>query len=54
MGLAMIMLIWFSGTLSGALWMASLERGEHKIAPLYARFMVYCYCLCLLVIIFSR
>jgi hypothetical protein len=54
MGEAMIMLTWISGTLSGALWMASLERGEHKVAPLYARFMAYCYCLCLFVIIFSR
>ena len=46
----MVILAWLSGTLSGALWMASLERGEHEIARLYARYMVFCYFLCFFVI----
>jgi hypothetical protein len=42
-----------SGTVSGALWTASLEREEHKSAQLYGRFMAFCYSLCVLVIAVS-
>jgi hypothetical protein len=50
---AVIILTWLFGTLSGALWMATLEREDHKSAQLYGRFMVFCYFLCLVAIALS-
>jgi hypothetical protein len=43
----------FGGTISAALWTASLEREDHKSTQLYGRFMAFCYSLCVLTIAVS-
>ncbi len=45
-----VILAWFLGTFSGALWMAALEREDHKKARPYGHYMLYCYSVCLLAI----
>ena len=53
MQIAMNVLLWLCGTTSGALWIAALEREDHKMAELYVRFMSYCYGLSLVLIALS-
>ncbi len=44
MGLAIVMLAYLLGTVSGALWAASLERGGQATdARLYFRLMIFFY-----------
>ncbi len=37
------MFMWLVGTVFGALWTSSVERGQEKSAPLYGFCMAYCY-----------
>ena len=47
-------LTWLGGTLFGALWTASQERGKYESARLYARLMALSYFLSFLSIVVSR
>jgi hypothetical protein len=49
----MVLVSWFLSTLSGARWMALLEREEYKNSPLYGCLMAYFYSLALLVLSLS-
>jgi hypothetical protein len=40
---AVVMLVWLVGTVFGALWTSSLERGAIAVARLYGICMAYCY-----------
>ena len=51
---AVIVLAWLLGTFSGALWMAALEREDHKSARFFGRFMVFSFPLCFLIIAFGQ
>ena len=50
---AMVLVSWFLSTLSGARWMALLEREEYESSPLYGCLMAYFYSLALLVLSLS-
>jgi hypothetical protein len=50
---AMVLVSWFLSTLSGARWMALLEREEYESSPLYGCSMAYFYSLALLVLSLS-
>jgi len=50
---AVLVLAWFSGTISGALWGAAMERDEQEIARLFGRMMVFFYSLGFLAIVLS-
>ena len=49
----MLVLAWFCGTISGALWGAAMEHEEQEIARLFGRMMVFFYSLALLAIVLS-
>jgi hypothetical protein len=50
---AVLVLAWFCGTISGALWGAAMERDEQEIARLFGRMMVFFYSLGFLAIVSS-
>jgi hypothetical protein len=50
---AMVLVSWFLSTLSGARWMALLEREEYKSSPLYGRLTAFFYFLALLLLFVS-
>ena len=49
----MLVLAWFCGTISGALWGAAMEHEEQEIARLFGRMMVFFYSLALLAIVLT-
>ena len=49
----MLVLAWFWGTVSGALWGAAMERKEQEIAWLFGRMMVFFYSLGFLAIVLT-
>jgi len=50
---AVLVLAWFCGTISGALWGAAMEHKEQEIARLFGRMMVFFYSLGFLAIVLS-
>ena len=50
---AVLVLAWFSGTISGTLWGAAMERDEQESARLFGRMMAFIYSLGFLAIVSS-
>jgi len=50
---AVLVLAWFCGTISGALWGASMEQQKQESARLFGRMMVFIYSLGFLAIVLS-
>jgi len=50
---AVLVLAWFCGTISGALWGAAMEHEEQEIARLFGRMMAFFYSLGFLAIVLS-